>query len=58
MEDTNVLRIFERKIVRKINGCVRAECWRLRTNKEIMDILQDSDIVKFAKSLTKMVWSY
>ena len=40
MEETNVLRIFEQKIVRKICGCVKEESWRLRTNKEIKDILQ------------------
>jgi hypothetical protein len=51
MEETNVLRIFEQKIVRKICGRVKEESWRMRTNKEIKDILQEADIVKFTKTL-------
>jgi hypothetical protein len=34
MEETNMLRIFERKIVRKIYGPVtEGEWWRIRTNR-------------------------
>ena len=51
MEETNALRIFERKIVSKIHGLVKeGERWGIRSNKEIMDMLQGEDIVKFIKS--------
>jgi hypothetical protein len=40
------------KIVRKIYGPVKeGESWRIRTNKEIEDILEGADIVKSIKSL-------
>jgi hypothetical protein len=48
----NALRIFERKIVRKICDPInKGESWRIRANKEIEDILEGADIVKFIKSL-------
>jgi len=38
MEETHVLRIYERETVRKIRGPIReGERWRIRTNKEIGD---------------------
>ena len=51
-EETQALRMFERKIERKIYGPVEEGTWlRVRTNKEIKDVLQRTDIVKFIKSL-------
>jgi hypothetical protein len=50
----NALRIFERKIVRRIYGPINEEeSWRIRTNKEIEDILEGAYTVKFIKSLRK-----
>jgi hypothetical protein len=47
----NALGIFEKKIVRRIYGTINeVESWRIRTNKEIKDILEEADIVKFIKS--------
>jgi hypothetical protein len=38
MEETHVLRIYERETIRKIHGPVReGERCRIRTNKEIKD---------------------
>jgi hypothetical protein len=52
VEETKASRIFERKIVRKIYGPVKGgERWRIRTNKEVEDILQVKDTVEFIKSL-------
>jgi hypothetical protein len=51
-EEMNALRIFERKTVRKIYGPINElESRRIRTNKEIEDILEGADNVKFIKSL-------
>jgi hypothetical protein len=51
-KERNALRILERKIVRKIYGPVQEEkhC-RITTNKEIKNILQGADIVKFKEFL-------
>jgi len=52
IKEMNTLRIFERKIVRKIHEPVKeGEPWRIRTNKEMKDTLQGQGIVKFIKSL-------
>jgi hypothetical protein len=53
MGETNAPRIFERKIVSKIHGLVKeGEHWgmAIRSNKDIENILQAEDIVKFIKS--------
>jgi hypothetical protein len=51
-EEMNALRIFERKIVRRIYGPINeGESWRIRTSKEIEYILEGADTVKFIKSL-------
>jgi hypothetical protein len=48
----NALKIFERKIVRRIcDPTNEGESWRIRTSKEIEDILEGADIVIFLKSL-------
>ena len=51
IKEMNTLQICERKIVRKIHEPVKEEPWRIRTNKQIKDTLQEQDIVKFIKSL-------
>jgi hypothetical protein len=49
--EMNALRISEKNIIRKIYGPIKeGDSWRIRMNKEIKDILQGADIVKFIKS--------
>jgi hypothetical protein len=49
--DKNALHVFEWKVVRRIYGPVReGERWRLRSNRELEEILRREDIVKFVKS--------
>jgi hypothetical protein len=45
------LKIFERKIMRKIFGTTRSEddYWRIKTNQEINDILKGQNIIGFIK---------
>jgi hypothetical protein len=51
VKEMNALRMSERKIIRKIYGPIKeGDSWRIRTNKEVKDILQGADIVKFIKS--------
>ena len=47
-----LLRIFERRILRKIFGPVQNEdgFWRIRTNHELNDPIKNVDIVRFVKS--------
>ena len=48
---TNKLMIFERKIMRKIFGPMRADddYWRIKTSQEINDILKGQNIIGFIK---------
>jgi hypothetical protein len=58
-EEINALGVFKRKTVRKISGPIKEEeSWRLRTNKEVQDILQGADIVKFKKLPTLRSYGY
>jgi hypothetical protein len=48
--EENALRIFERKILRKIYGPVMEnDIWRHRYNDELNDIIKGKDIVRFIK---------
>jgi hypothetical protein len=55
--DEKYLRIFERRILRKIFGPVQNEdgFWRIRMNYELNDLIKNADIVRFVKS-KRMVW--
>jgi hypothetical protein len=44
LKETNMFRIFERKIVRSICGPLKEERWRIRTNR-IKDMLEGEDTV-------------
>jgi hypothetical protein len=49
--EENALRIFERKILRKIYGPVmESGIWRHRYNDELNDIIKGKDIVRFIKA--------
>jgi hypothetical protein len=50
MEETNMFRIFERKLVRNIFGPLKEEHGKIRTNG-IKDMLKGEDAVKFIKFL-------
>jgi hypothetical protein len=52
----NALRIFERKVIRKMYGPVCEDsAWRVRANSEINSLLQGEDIVRQTKSL-RLSW--
>jgi hypothetical protein len=55
--DEQYLRIFERRILRKIFGRVQNEdgFWRIRMNHELDELIQNADIVRFVKS-KRMAW--
>jgi hypothetical protein len=49
--EENILRMFERKIIRKVYGSVMENnIWRVRHNEEINTLLKGEDIVRFIKS--------
>ncbi|KAI5747618.1 hypothetical protein M8J77_016650 [Diaphorina citri] len=52
VQDQEKIRRFERKIIRRIYGAVKIKEAELRilTNREILEILNGEDIVKFMKS--------
>jgi hypothetical protein len=51
------LKIFERKILRKIFGPIQDEdgIWRTRKNQELNELIGNADIVRFIKS-RRMAW--
>jgi len=53
--DEQHLRIFERRILRKIFGPVQNEDgpWRIRMTYELNELIEDADIVRFIKSRRK-----
>jgi len=55
--DEQYLRIFERRIFRKIFGPVKNEngFWRIRMNYEPNNLIKNADVVRFVKS-KRMVW--
>ncbi|PSN48468.1 hypothetical protein C0J52_11712 [Blattella germanica] len=55
--DKHLLRIFERKILRRIYGpvCGNNGEWRIRTNRELEQLMKNEDIVRFIKS-RRLVW--
>jgi hypothetical protein len=54
--DENDLHVFERKVVRRIYSPVRErERWRIRSNRELEEILGGEDVVKFVKS-RRLTW--
>jgi len=55
--DEQHLRIFERRILRKVFGPVQNEdgFWRIRMNYELYDLIKNADIVGFVKS-KRMAW--
>jgi hypothetical protein len=49
--DENLLRVFERKILRKIYGSIQeGDTWRIRNNEELNRSINGEDIVKFIKA--------
>jgi hypothetical protein len=55
--DEQNLRIFERRILRKIFGPVQNEdeSWRIRMNYELSELVKNADIVRFIKS-RRITW--
>ena len=56
-QDEERLRIFERKILRRILGAINENGeWRIRMNRELDDFMEGEDIVKYIKS-GRMRWA-
>jgi hypothetical protein len=56
ISDENALRIFERKVIRKIYRPVCEDgVWKATSNSEINSLLQGEDVVRQAKSL-RLSW--
>jgi hypothetical protein len=56
ISDENALRIFERKVIRKIYSPVCEDgVWKVTSNTEINSLLQGRAIVRHAKSL-RLSW--
>jgi hypothetical protein len=54
--DESAFCVFERKVVRRIYGPVReGEQWRIRSNRELEEIIRGEDIVKFVK-FQRLAW--
>jgi hypothetical protein len=55
--DEQYLRVFERRILRKIFGPVQNEdrFWRIRMNHELNVLIKNADIVGYVKS-RRMAW--
>jgi len=55
--DEKHLRIFERRILRKIFGPVQNEdgSWRIKMNYELNELIKNADIVRFIKS-RRIAW--
>jgi hypothetical protein len=59
ISDENSLRIFKRKVIRKIYGPVCEDgVWRVRSNSEIHSLLQGEDIVRHANPLAGPCGTY
>jgi len=56
-QDEKHLRIFERRILRKIFGPVQNEdgSWRIRKNYELNELIENADTVRFIKS-RRIAW--
>jgi hypothetical protein len=51
IEDENILRRFERKIIKRIYVPVKqGREWRIRNNEEIDNIIRKKDVVRFVKA--------
>jgi hypothetical protein len=55
--DEQHLKIFERRILRKVFGPVQNEdgCWRIRMNYELKELIENASIVRFIKS-RRITW--